>query len=73
MGSALSIVDRGGASVGIEIATNAKKVNKVRVVEVFPDNIHMPIAYLLAVAAVQNADAIKPGEKEYNLPIPIIF
>jgi len=57
--SALTFVDRGEASLGIVYATDAKIDNKVRVVDVFPDNTHMPIVYPIAVTAVAKADAIK--------------
>ena len=57
--SALAFVDRGEASLGIVYATDAKIDTKVRVVDVFPDNTHMPIVYPIAVTAVAKADAIK--------------
>ncbi len=57
--SALAFVDRGEASLGIVYATDAEIDNKVRVVDVFPDNTHMPIVYPIAVTAVAKADAIK--------------
>jgi molybdate transport system substrate-binding protein len=57
--SALAFVDRGEASLGIVYATDAKIDDKVRVVDVFPDNTHMPIVYPIAVTAVAKSDAIK--------------
>jgi molybdate transport system substrate-binding protein len=57
--SALAFVDRGEASLGIVYATDAKIDNKVRVVDVFPDDTHMPIVYPVAVTVVAKADAIK--------------
>ena len=57
--SALTFVDRGEASLGIVYATDAKIDAKVRVVDVFPDNTHMPIVYPVAVTAVAKSDAIK--------------
>ena len=57
--SALAFVDRGDASLGIVYATDAKIDNKVRVVDVFPDNTHMPIVYPIAVTVVAKADAAK--------------
>lgn len=57
--SALAFVDRGDASLGIVYATDAKIDDKVRVVDVFPDNTHMPIVYPIAMTAVAKADAIK--------------
>lgn len=57
--SALAFVDRGEASLGIVYATDAKIDNQVRVVDVFPDNTHMPIIYPIALTAVAKADAIK--------------
>ena len=57
--SALAFVDRGEASLGIVYATDAQIDNRVRVVDVFPDNTHMPIVYPIALTAVAKADAIK--------------
>jgi molybdate transport system substrate-binding protein len=57
--SALAFVDRGEASLGIVYATDAQIDCKVRVVDVFPDNTHMPIVYPIALTAVAEADAIK--------------
>jgi ABC-type molybdate transport system substrate-binding protein len=56
--SALAFVDRGEASLGIVYATDAQIDRKVRVVDVFPDNTHMPIIYPIALTAVAKADAI---------------
>ena len=55
--SALAFVDRGEASLGIVYATDAKIDNKVRVVDVFPDNTHLPIIYPIALASRAKADA----------------
>jgi molybdate transport system substrate-binding protein len=57
--SALAFVDRGEASLGIVYATDAKSDNKVRVVDVFPDNTHMPIVYTIVVTVIAKSDAIK--------------
>jgi molybdate transport system substrate-binding protein len=57
--SALAFVDRGEASLGIVYATDAQIDHKVRVVDEFPDNTHMPIVYPIALTAVAKADAIK--------------
>ena len=57
--SALAFVDRGEAALGIVYATDAKIDNKVRVVDVFPGNTHVPIVYPIAITAVAKADAIK--------------
>ncbi|MGO9515037.1 MAG: molybdate ABC transporter substrate-binding protein [Steroidobacteraceae bacterium] len=56
--SALAFVDRGEASLGIVYATDAQIDIKVRVVDVFPDNTHMPIVYPIALTAVAKKDAI---------------
>jgi molybdate transport system substrate-binding protein len=57
--SALAFVDRGEASLGIVYATDAKIDNKVRVVDVFPDNTHKPIVYPVALTAVARPASIK--------------
>ncbi len=57
--SALALVDRGEASLGIVYATDAQIDRKVRVVDVFPDNTHLPIVYPIALTTVATADAIK--------------
>jgi molybdate transport system substrate-binding protein len=57
--SALAFVDRGEASLGIVYATDAQIDHKVRVVDEFPDNTHMPIVYPIALTAAAKADAIK--------------
>ncbi len=56
--SALAFVDRGEAPLGIVYATDAQIDIKVRVVDVFPDNTHMPIVYPIALTAVAKKDAI---------------
>lgn len=57
--AALAFVDRGEASLGIVYATDAKVDDKVRVIDVFPDDTHTPIVYPIAVTAVAKPDAIK--------------
>jgi molybdate transport system substrate-binding protein len=57
--SALAFVDRGEASLGIVYATDAQIDHKVRVVDAFPDNTHMPIIYPIALTAMGKADASK--------------
>ena len=57
--SALAFVDRGEAALGIVYATDAQIDRKVRVVDVFPDNTHVPIVYPIALTGVAKADAIK--------------
>ena len=57
--SALAFIDRGEASLGIVYATDARIDRKVRVVDVFPDNTHMPIVYPIALTAAAKANAIK--------------
>jgi len=57
--SALAFVDRGEASLGIVYATDAQIDHKVRVVDAFPDNTHVPIIYPIALTAMAKPDAIK--------------
>jgi molybdate transport system substrate-binding protein len=57
--SALAFVDRGEASLGIVYATDAQIDHKVRVVDAFPDNTHVPITYPIALTAMAKVDAIK--------------
>lgn len=57
--SALAFVDRGEAALGIVYATDAQIDGKVRVVDVFPGNTHMPIVYPIAVTAVAQTETIK--------------
>ncbi len=57
--SALAFVDRGEASLGIVYETDARIDPKVRVVDVFPDDTHMPIVYPIALTAVARAEANK--------------
>jgi molybdate transport system substrate-binding protein len=58
--SALSLVARGEAPLGIVYETDAKVEPAVKVIGVFPDNTHDPIIY--PVAATVNA---KPGTIKY--------
>jgi molybdate transport system substrate-binding protein len=46
--SALALVERGAAPLGIVYATDAKASPKVRIAGVFPENTHPPITYPLA-------------------------
>jgi molybdate transport system substrate-binding protein len=57
--SALAFVDRGEAALGIVYATDAEIDKKVRVVDVFPDNTHLPIVYPIALTAAARPDARK--------------
>jgi molybdate transport system substrate-binding protein len=57
--SALAFVDRGEAALGIVYATDAEIDKKVRVVDVFPDNTHLPIVYPIALTATAKPDALK--------------
>lgn len=57
--SALAFVDRGEAALGIVYATDAEIDKKVRVVDVFPDNTHLPIVYPIALTAAAKQDALK--------------
>ena len=49
--SALAFIARGEAPLGIVYETDAKVDKKVRVVDVFPDNSHLPITYPVAAMA----------------------
>ncbi len=55
--SALVLVDRGEAALGIVYQTDALIDKNVRVVDVFPDNTHLPITYPIALASGAKADA----------------
>jgi molybdate transport system substrate-binding protein len=57
--SALAFVDRGEAPLGIVYQTDALIDKNVRVVDVFPDNTHLPITYPIALATGAKADAAK--------------
>jgi molybdate transport system substrate-binding protein len=57
--SALLFVDRGEAPLGIVYATDAQIDKKVRVVDVFPEDTHVPIVYPLALTAVAKAESIR--------------
>lgn len=57
--SALAFVDRGEAALGIVYATDAEIDKQVRVVDVFPDNTHLPIVYPIALTAAAKPDALK--------------
>lgn len=55
--SALVFVDRGEAPFGIVYETDALVDKHVRVVDVFPDNSHLPIMYPIALTSVAKSDA----------------
>jgi molybdate transport system substrate-binding protein len=57
--SALALVDRGEAPLGIVYQTDALVDKNVRVVDVFPDNTHLPITYPIALVTGAKADAAK--------------
>jgi molybdate transport system substrate-binding protein len=57
--SALAFVDRGEALLGIVYETDALIDKHVRVVDVFPDNSHLPIVYPIALTSRASADAAK--------------
>jgi molybdate transport system substrate-binding protein len=57
--SALAFVDRGEAPLGIVYETDALLDKRVRVVDVFPDNSHLPIVYPVALTSHANAEAAK--------------
>lgn len=55
--SALAFVDRGEAPLGIVYETDALVDKRVRVVDVFPANSHLPIVYPIALLGAAKADA----------------
>ena len=55
--AALLLVDRGEAPLGIVYRTDALVDKNVRVVDVFPDDTHLPITYPIALASGAKADA----------------
>jgi molybdate transport system substrate-binding protein len=55
--SALAFLDRGEAPLGIVYETDALVDKKVRVVDMFPDNTHLPIVYPIALTAAAKAEA----------------
>ncbi len=57
--SALAFVDRGEAPLGIVYDTDALIDKRVRVVDVFPDNSHLPIVYPIALTSHAGGDAAK--------------
>src|ERR1700680_1212929 len=57
--SALAFVDRGEAPLGIVYDTDARIDKQVRVVDVFPDNSHLPIIYPIALTGRAGADAAR--------------
>ena len=57
--SALAFVDRGEAPLGIVYDTDALIDKHVRVVDVFPDNSHLPIVYPIALTSRATRDATK--------------
>ena len=57
--SALAFVDRDEAPLGIVYETDALIDKRVRVVDVFPDDTHMPIVYPIALTSGATADAAR--------------
>ncbi len=57
--SALAFVDRGETPLGIVYETDAHIDKRVRVVDVFPANSHLPIVYPIALTTAATADAAK--------------
>jgi len=57
--SALAFVDRHEVPLGIVYQTDALIDSKVRVVDVFPVNSHLPIVYPIALTRAAKADAAK--------------
>jgi molybdate transport system substrate-binding protein len=56
--SALAFVDRGEAPLGIVYETDALIDKKVRVVDIFPDDTHLPITYPIALTTGARANAV---------------
>jgi molybdate transport system substrate-binding protein len=63
--SALVFVDRGEAPLGIVYETDALIDKHVRVVDIFPDNSHLPIIYPLALTANPKAEANKADAAKF--------
>ena len=57
--AALAFVERGEVALGIVYRTDALIDPKVRIVDVFPDDSHAPIAYPVALTSAAQASAIK--------------
>ncbi len=57
--SALVLVDRDEAPLGIVYETDALVDKQVRVVDVFPENSHLPIVYPIALTSAAKADATR--------------
>src|SRR6202041_1572454 len=57
--SALAFVDRGEAPLGIVYETDALIDKRVRVVDVFPANSHLPIIYPIALTSAAKPNAAK--------------
>ena len=57
--SALVLVDRDEAPLGIVYETDAMVDKQVRVLDVFPENSHLPIVYPLALTSAAKADAAR--------------
>jgi molybdate transport system substrate-binding protein len=57
--SALVLVDRDEAPLGIVYETDALVDKQVRVVDVFPENSHLPIVYPVALTSAAKADAAR--------------
>lgn len=55
--AALLLVARGEAPLGIVYSTDAAVEPKVRVVDIFPENLHPPIVYPAALTAVSKSSA----------------
>jgi len=59
---ALMFVARGEVPLGIVYATDAKAENRVRVVDTFPANTHLPITYPMALLSKANPGATQFAE-----------
>ncbi len=57
--SALAFVDRGEVPLGIVYQTDALTDKKLRIVDVFPSESHLPITYPIALTTVATANALK--------------
>jgi molybdate transport system substrate-binding protein len=57
--SALAFVDRGEALLGIVYETDALVDKRVRVVDVFPENSHLPVIYPIALTRAAKPSAAR--------------
>jgi len=63
--SALAFVDRGEAPLGIVYETDALIDKQVRVVDMFPENSHLPIVYPIALTGAGKNEAAKTNAAKF--------